>query len=176
MANYRRYRVKGGTYFFTVAIYNRRQALLVDHIDALRDAFAEVKRAHPFHIDAIVILPEHMHCIWTLPEGDDAFSMRWRQIKSAFTEQLPDVEPRSASRKRKGERGIWHRRFWDHIIRDDNDFARHVDYIHFNPVKHGWVKQVADWPYSTFFRYVERGVYPLSWGSDYSDDLEVAGE
>lgn len=176
MADYRRYRVEGGCYFFTVALYDRRQALLTENIDALRGAFSHVKRAHPFHIDAMVVLPEHLHCIWTLPAGDDDFSLRWRQIKAAFSRQLPAGERRSASRTDKHERGIWQRRFWEHAIRDDDDFARHVDYIHFNPVKHGWVGSVADWPYSTFIRYVERGVYPSDWGGDYRETLAEAGE
>ncbi|GAB4263636.1 MAG: transposase [Methylomicrobium sp.] len=159
-----------------MALNDRRQALLVDYIEALRVAFAEVKRAHPFDIDAIVILPEHLHCIWTLPAGDDDFSMRWRQIKSAFSRRLPNGEWRSESRQSKGERGIWHRRFWEHVIRDDEDFARHVDYIHYNPVKHGWVSRVSDWPYSTFGRYVERGVYAASWGDDFRETVIEAGE
>ncbi|MGR8980242.1 MAG: REP-associated tyrosine transposase [Gammaproteobacteria bacterium] len=176
MTDYRRYRIKGGTYFFTAALYDRRKALLTENINALRGAFAQVKAAHPFQIDAIVVLPEHLHCIWTLPEGDDDFSMRWRQIKAAFSRQIQHGELRSASRKEKGERGIWQRRFWEHAIRDENDFARHVDYIHFNPVKHGLVDRVADWPHSTFFKYVERGIYPISWGTEYRGDMAVIGE
>jgi putative transposase len=121
---------------------------------------------HPFEIAATVVLPDHLHAIWTLPEGDADFALRWRLIKSAFSRELPDDERISASRARKAERGIWQRRYWEHTLRDENDFARHFDYIHFNPVKHGHVGRVTDWPYSTFHRMVQLGVYPEDWGGD----------
>ncbi len=134
----------------------------------------EVKTRHSFHIDAMVVLSEHIHCIWTLPENDHDFSLRWRQIKSAFSRQIPLTEGRSKSRIDKNERGLWQRRFWEHAIRDEADFQRHVDYIHFNPVKHGWVSQVSDWPYSSFSKYVTEGVYPENWGGESVDeDIEV---
>ena len=176
MTEYRRYRIAGGTYFFTVVLYDRRTALLTEHIDLLRDAVAEVKRKHPFRIDAMVVLPEHLHCILTLPVNDHDFSMRWRQTKSAFSDGLPVTERLSQSRSVKRERGIWQRRFWEHVITDQNDFNRHVNYIHFNPVKHRLTERVADWPYSTFSKYVERGIYPVTWGGDYIEKLSVAGE
>jgi putative transposase len=176
MTNYRRHRVAGGCYFFTVAIHDRRLRLLTDHIEPLRAVFRTVKQHHPFNIDAIVILPDHLHCIWTLPEGDDDFSMRWRQIKSAFSRQIPLGERRSSSRSKKGERGIWQRRYWEHAIRDDDDYQRHVDYIHYNPVKHGHVAQPAEWPHSSFLRFVRLGVYPFDWAESGAIELEGFGE
>jgi len=176
MTDYRRYRVAGGCYFFTVTLNDRRTQLLTKHIDELRVAIKSVKQTHPFHIDAMVVLPEHLHCILTLPENDKDFSLRWRQIKSNFSRQIPKGEACSQSREKKHERGIWQRRFWEHVIRDDEDFSRHVDYIYFNPVKHGLVESVADWPYSTFHRDMQRGIYSKSWGSSYVDVLGNAGE
>ncbi len=164
MTGYRRNFVKGGSYFFTVALADRSQGLLVEHVDALRDAFRQVKAEYPFGLDAVVILPEHLHCIWTLPEGDDDYPNRWRRIKAAFSRCLPDCNPRSASKIAKGERGIWQRRYWEHTLRDEEDSQRHVDYIHYNPVRHKHVERVADWPHSSFHRYVEAGVYPGNWG------------
>jgi putative transposase len=106
-----------------------------------------------------------LHCVWTLPLGDDDNANRWRVIKQGFSKALPITERRSAVRMARGERGIWQRRFWEHVIRDDQDYAAHVDYCHINPLKHGLVEQVADWPYSTFHRYVERGLYPSNWAT-----------
>jgi len=163
MTDYRRYRVKGGTYFFTVNLVERKRKLLVEQIDLLRDSFRLVKKDHPFHIDAIVILPDHLHTVWTLPAGDDDFSLRWRQIKSAFSRCIESGERISKSRTKKQERGIWQRRFWEHAIRDERDYANHLDYIHFNPVKHKLVNRVIDWPYSSFHRYVRLGMYPVDW-------------
>ncbi|MDO9163639.1 MAG: transposase [Methylococcaceae bacterium] len=171
MTDYRRYRVSGGTYFFTVNLADRKRTLLTENIVLLRNAFREVKIAHPFHVDAVVIMPEHLHTIWTLPEGDDDFSLRWRQIKSAFSRKIETGERISKSRTRKQERGIWQRRFWEHAIRDESDFARHIDYIHFNPVKHGYVKQAVDWPYSSFHRYVQLGICARNW-CGFEDDLD----
>ncbi|MGZ0079486.1 REP-associated tyrosine transposase [Methylomonas sp. YC3] len=142
---------------------DRSQTLLTDHIEILRESFRMVKQKHRFTMEAIVVLPEHLHAIWTLPDGDDDFSLRWRQIKSEFSRHIEIGEKISDSRIRKNERGIWQRRFWEHQIKDDNDFAKHVDYIHFNPVKHGYVITVADWPYSSFHRYVKRGIIPANW-------------
>lgn len=166
MPNFRRWRVPGGSYFFTVNLLNRSQRLLVEHIDILRAAFREVRAAHPFTIDAIVILPDHLHAVWTLPPGDEEFSMRWRQIKSAFSRALPKTESRSRSRTRRNERGIWQRRFYEHVIRDDDDYGAHVDYAHFNPVKHGLVERPIDWPYSSLHRYMREGILPPNWGTD----------
>jgi putative transposase len=172
MTDYRRCRRPGGTFFFTVNLANRRLSLLTDHIDTLRTAFREVRQAHPFIIHAVVVLPEHIHCLWELPPGDSDYSTRWRQIKSAFSKALPKVEHISASRARKNERGIWQRRFWEHTTRNDADYAVRFDYIHFNPVKHGWVRRVRDWPHSSFHRYVQLGVYPLDWGGDGLEGLD----
>ncbi len=167
MPNYRRCRVPGGTYFFTVNLLDRRSDLLVRHIELLRAAVRSVLVAHPFHIDAWVVLPDHLHAMWTLPEGDADYSNRWRAIKAAFARALPKTERRSPGRQKRGERGVWQRRFWEHTIRDERDYARHMDYVHYNPVKHGWVHRVRDWPYSSFHRAVAQGLYPVDWaGSD----------
>ena len=150
-------------------------------IDALRVAVARTKRLHPFRIDAWVVLPEHIHAVWTLPEGDAAYSMRWALIKRWFSAAVPPVESRSASRAAKAERGIWQRRFWEHTVCDATDFSRHVDYVHFNPVKHGVAVSAADWPYSSFRRAVARGLYPAGWvhqGEDAADfgERETSGD
>ncbi|SEH05828.1 REP-associated tyrosine transposase [Candidatus Venteria ishoeyi] len=164
MPNYRRWRVSGGCYFFTVNLLERKRHLLVEHIDLLREAFRIVKQKRPFHIDAIVILPEHLHCIWVLPENDNDYSGRWRAIKKHFSKNIPATEHRSANRIKRHERAIWQRRFWEHTIRNDRDYASHVDYIHYNPVKHGWVEHPRDWPFSTYHRYMNNGMYPAYWG------------
>jgi putative transposase len=140
MPDYRRNRVPGGTFFFTVNLLDRRSDLLVIQIDALRGAVRQVRARAPFHIDAWVVLPDHMHCLWTLPEGDADFPGRWRAIKKGFSKSLRDGEPRSPVMIRRGERGIWQRRYWEHTIRHEQDFATHFDYVHFNPVKHGFVE------------------------------------
>ena len=163
MPNYRRNRVPGGTYFFTVNLLERKLALLVEHIDNLREAVRIVRETHPFHIDAWVVLPDHMHAIWTLPPGDDRYSDRWRAIKKAFTKSIPKTEYRSEIRIKRHERGIWQRRFWEHTIKDEKDYAMHMDYIHFNPVKHGLSPTVKEWPYSSFHRMVKMGIYPSDW-------------
>ena len=169
MPEYRRHRVPGGTYFFTVALADRRSDLLVREITALREAVARTRLLHPFQIDAWVVLPEHMHAVWTLPDGDAAYSLRWTLIKRWFSAAIPQAKNRSESRSAKGERGIWQRRFWEHTVRDANDFARHVDYVHFNPVKHGLVARAIDWPHSSFRRAVARGHYPADWARTAGD-------
>jgi putative transposase len=164
MTEYRRAVIEGATYFFTVNCAERHgNRLLINHIDMLRRTFHKVKGDHPFDIDAIVILPEHLHCIWTLPPGDADYKTRWALIKAGFSRSIPHGEGRCESRMKRGERGIWQRRFWEHLIRDDRDYARHVNYIHWNPVKHGWVERARDWPYSSFHAYVRRGVYSTEW-------------
>ena len=170
MTEYRRYFIPCGTYFFTVNLAERTRRLLVEHVDLLRAAVAVTRREYPFRFDAVVILPDHLHAIWTLPPGDADFSVRWRKIKARFSRGLPHIERRSTSRAGKGERGIWQRRFWEHAIRDEDDLRRHVDYIHYNPVKHGHCRKVADWPYSTFHRYVALGIYPEDWADVTGDD------
>ncbi len=176
MTGYRRNRVAGGSYFFTVNLAERRRRLLTDNIELLRAAFRAVRRRRPLTIDAIAVLPDHLHAVWTLPAGDDGFAARWRLIKASFTRGLPAEERVSASRGRKGERGIWQRRYWEHTLRDDDDFARHIDYIHFNPVKHGHVKRVKDWPYSSFHRMVRLGIYPDDWAGGSDDEETGFGE
>jgi putative transposase len=176
MTNYRRSFVPGASYFFTVNLADRRLGLLTDHIGSLRTAFRETRARHPFAIEAIVVLPDHLHAIWTLPEGNADYAMRWRLIKSSFSRSLPHDEQISRSRAGKGERGIWQRRYWEHTLRDENDVVRHVDYIHFNPIKHGHVMRVQDWPYSSFHRMVTIGVYPKDWGGDFADNGAGFGE
>ena len=163
MPDYRRNRVAGGSYFFTVNLDDRRSDLLVAEIAALRCAVRETRLARPFHIDAWVVLPDHMHCLWTLPPGDADFPLRWRMIKARFSRRVAHPDDRRASLLRRREAGVWQRRYWEHTIRDDGDYAAHVDYIHFNPVKHGFVEHPAAWPFSSFRRCVARGVYPDGW-------------
>ncbi len=162
MSNYRRSQVRGGTWFFTVTLADRRSQLLIDEIEWLRHAYGLTQRTRPFQTLAICILPDHVHAIWTLPEGDADYAGRWSLLKSSVSRQLP-ATPRNPSQLRKREKGIWQRRYWEHQIRDESDLQRHVDYIHYNPVKHGLVDRVADWPYSSFHRYVEKGLLPSDW-------------
>jgi putative transposase len=152
MPNYRRAFVGGSTWFFTVNLLDRRRRLLVEHIGALREAVRETRRRFPFEIDAMVVLPDHLHAVWTLPDGDCDFPVRWYLIKMRFSKAIPDGEPLTATRRVRGERGIWQRRYWEHLIRDERDLQRHIDYCWFNPVKHGLVANVEDWPYSSFHR------------------------
>ena len=166
---YRRADVHGGTYFFTVNLADRKNTLLVDEIDILRATINKVKKQHPFKLDAMVVLPEHLHALWTLPTNDNDFAKRWMLIKAGFSRQLPKRERISDSRKNKGERGLWQRRYWEHLIRDETDFARHVDYIHYNPVKHGYVTRAVDWPLSTIHQYVAEGLLDDNWGCDEDD-------
>ncbi|MGV3629322.1 MAG: REP-associated tyrosine transposase [Betaproteobacteria bacterium] len=165
MSDYRRTWHPGGTYFFTLNLLQRHgNDLLTRHVALLREVVRSVRHRRPFHIHGWVVLPEHLHCVIELPPGDADFATRWRLIKMNFSKALPKTERLSATRLARGERGIWQRRYWEHLIRDDADYRAHMDYVHFNPVKHGWVKHVADWPYSTFHALVRRGVYPLDWG------------
>jgi len=175
MSEYRRFRVSGGCYFFTVNLLERNNILLIDHIELLRESVRLCKQKRPFHIDAWVVLPEHMHCIWTLPNDDVDFSNRWKIIKTHFSKSLPKVEERSKVRVKRGERGIWQRRFWEHAIRDDRDYKNHMDYLHFNPVKHGYAERVIDWPYSSFHRLVDDEVYPANWAEGLNIEID-AGE
>ena len=172
---YRRADVAGGTYFFTVNLADRSSRLLVEHIDELRDAVKVVKQRHPFDIDAWVVLPEHMHAIWTLPAGDRDFSGRWALIKSGFSRAIAHNETISASRTGRRERGIWQRRYWEHWIRDEIDLQRHVDYVHINPVKHGHVERAADWPHSSIRQYIERGWLNEDWSCE-PDAIGSVGE
>jgi REP-associated tyrosine transposase len=176
MTTYRRNFIAGGTYFFTVNLADRRRSLLIDNIDRLRAAFRYARNRYPFTIDAIVVLPDHLHTMWTLPDRDSDFAVRWNLIKGSFSRGLPREELVSVSRLRSRERGIWQRRYWEHTIRGEDDFARHFDYIHFNPVKHGHVEEPAGWPYSSFHRMVRLGFYPASWAGDLQDPEGRFGE
>jgi len=172
MPNYRRALVPGGCWFFTVNLLDRRTHLLTDHIDALRDATGQTRQRYPFEIDAFVVLPDHLHAVWTLPPGDADFSTRWRLIKSRFARSIPKDERLSRVRLERGERGIWQRRFWEHLIRDNADYARHVEYCYINPIKHALVRRVCDWPHSSFHRDVRAGIFPEDWAGK----IEAAGE
>ena len=164
MTNYRRLNVQGASWFFTVNLAERYgNHLLVDHIDLLRNAFMYIKRKRAFHMDAVVVMPDHLHCIWTLPPGDADFSTRWSLLKSHFSRAIDKGESISPGRVKRRERGLWQRRFWEHLLRDQADYNNHVDYIHWNPVKHGLVERVADWPHSSFHKFVEQGIYPENW-------------
>ncbi len=168
MSQYHRVRMEGGSYFFTVVTY-RRQPLLTqpESRQILREVVQQVRQEYPFVIDAWVLLPEHMHCIWTLPPGDSDYSKRWGLIKAGFSKRARDLFRRdewmNTSKAKHRESTIWQRRFWEHQIRDQEDFNRHVDYVYWNPVKHGYVARVADWPFSTFHRDVRAGIYPELW-------------
>ena len=156
MTAYRRFRRSGGTYFFTVTLADRGATCLTDHIDALRHAYLETMRERPARTDAIVVLPDHLHAIWTLPEGDSDFSTRWRLIKSRFVRETGLAWRRSPSKRDKAERGVWQRRFWEHAIRDARDMNLHLRYCWLNPVKHGLVARAVDWPWSSVHRDVRR--------------------
>ena len=175
MPNYRRSHIPGGCNFFTVVAYHRLPILTgVESRTILRQAFIDVRERYPFTLDAICLLPEHIHCIWTLPEQDSNYSLRWKEIKRLFTRdylsRVGPGEPRSASRQERGEAAIWQRRFWEHSIRSEGDLNRHLDYLHYNPVKHGLVKRPEDWPWSSFHRFVKIGCYEKSWGADFSQE------
>jgi putative transposase len=169
MSFYRRSFVPGGTYFFSVTLADRRSQLLVEQIDRLRAVYASVHQKYPFETVAICILPEHLHAIWTMPADDADYSKRWNLIKGNFSRGLPAAATRTTSKIRQREKGIWQRRFWEHQIRDEDDFQRHVDYVHFNPVKHGLVKQVADWEYSSFHQWLAHGTLNADWAGDASE-------
>jgi putative transposase len=173
---YRRSQLAGGTFLFTLNLDDRGSDLLVRHIDDLRAVLTQVKHAHPFALVAMVALPEHLHAIWRLPPNDTGYSMRWSLIKAGFSRRMGKREHIGASRKAKRERGIWQRRYWEHQIRDETDLARHVNYIHYNPVKHGWVKRPVDWPHSTLHGYIDRKIVPLSWGTQPNEEIGSCGE
>ena len=175
MPEYRRIKKAGGIYFFTVVTHGRRPILIYPEVrQALRDGISKVRQSMPFTIEAWVLLPDHLHAIWTLPGQDTRFATRWAVIKSYVTKNCGNLldlgENVNISRSHRQEGGVWQRRFWDHIIRDEPDFHRHLDYLHWNPVKHGYVKRVIDWPYSTFHRFVAQGLYPPDWGGINEDE------
>ncbi len=176
MPEYRRIKVKGGTYFFTVVTSGRQPILMDERVRAaLREGIQEVRQSLPFSIEAWVLLPDHLHTIWKLPEDDDNFGSRWAVIKRKVSKRcgsLFEIEEKNCdSHSKRGESRLWQRRFWDHLIRDELDLHRHIDYIHWNPVKHGYVKRVIDWPYSTFHRFVNKGFYPADWGGVNEDEM-----
>lgn len=170
MPNYHRYHPTSKVYFFTLVTYQRQPTLLTPECRAaLRDAVNETRQRYPFSIDAWVLLPDHLHCIWTLPNPDTDFSRRWSIIKRLTTQSLQtDPAVRTAhptlSQSRRREGSLWQRRFWEHEIRDEKDFQHHLDYCYWNPVKHGLVLSPSQWPYSTLHRDVRRGLYPADWG------------
>jgi len=168
MSEYRRWFVPGGCYFFTVVTHQRTTLFSEDsNINYLRGAIRSVMKTRPFEIDAIVILPDHLHCIWRLPEGDANFSSRWRDIKNLVSRRI------DAPRNRRREKVVWQRRFWEHAIRDEQDWRHHMDYVHYNPVKHGYVRAPADWPHGSFAASVKKGWYPPDWGR--SEPEEIRG-
>ena len=175
MPQYRRAKIEGSVFFFTVVLAERPSNLLFEKIDRFRRIYRTIQQRRPFETIAICVLPDHLHALWALPEGDADFSTRWSLIKSGFSRGL-DPKARSASKVAKREKGIWQRRYWEHAIRDNADLERHVDYIHFNPLKHGHVTRVADWPHSSFHRYVERELLAADWGGDVKDIKGSFGE
>ena len=176
MSHYRRSQADGATFFFTLTLGDRTSSLLTTEIERLRKAYRTAQENHPFETIAICVLPDHLHAIWRLPEGDADFGLRWGLIKRSFSSGLPAATARSESKILKREKGIWQRRFWEHQIRDDLDLQRHVDYVHYNPVKHGLVPRVKDWPHSSFHRHVEKGLLNTGWGGEYVEDVGVFGE
>jgi putative transposase len=173
---YRRVYIQGGCYFFTVVTEKRRKLFADDdNVQRLRAAFKTVMEKRPSVIDAAVVLPDHLHFIWTLPEHDCDYSTRWRLIKTAFTKQFPDpFIVQNANRQHKNQQDIWQHRGWEHCLRDEADFQHHIDYIHYNPVKHGLVKRACDWQYSSIHRYIKLGILDKHWGGgdmDLADDI-----
>lgn len=169
MPQYRRIWRPGAVWFFTLNLQSRhlpgqhRNSLLTQHVDVLRMAVSNVRRKWPFVIHAFVVLPDHLHAILELPEHDADYALRWRLVKAGFSKRLPATEHRNPSRSVRGERGIWQRRYWARLLLDERDYRAHMDYVHFNPVKHGYAERVMDWPHSTFHRLVATGVYPADW-------------
>ena len=139
-------------------------------MDLLRDAFRAVLARHPVEIVAMVVLPDHLHTVWRLPSDDGDYPLRWSLIKSHFSRSLPKVERIGEVRRNKRERGIWQRRYWEHQIRDDRDLQTHVDYIHYNPVKHGYVVNAVDWPHSSIHRYIASDRLPPRWAQGVPDN------
>ena len=176
---YRRAFVQGGSYFFTVVTHRRRPLFSSpDAVDVLRRAFRNVRATRPFRLEAMVVLPDHLHCIWTLPPGDCDFATRWRLIKTWFTKHCDPAlrqvggDPGSA----KSGQPIWQHRYWEHLLRDEKDFIHHLEYIHFNPVRHGLAASPAAWPYSSFHAFVKAGIYGEDWGEPEHQPLDVGRE
>ena len=168
MSHYRRVLVGGGTYFFTVVTHQRRPIFTDEtRVEILRQALRKAMTARPFEIDAMVILPDHIHCLWRMPAGDADYASRWREIKKATSREISRVT------NQRHERFVWQRRFWEHLIRDKEDWRRHLDYIHFNPVKHGLVQRPGEWRWSSFAHAVSKGWYDADWGA--SEPMSIAG-
>ena len=180
MPNYHRHFQPGGTFFFTVVTYNRYPIFNSPSArELLRESFRTAIERYPFAMDAICLLPDHLHCIWTLPETGQDFSIRWSFIKSYFTHRFDDskmsLKNLSSSHENRREGGVWQRRFWEHFIRDEQDLVKHFDYIHYNPVKHGLVQNVEDWAWSSFHRYVKLGWYPSGWNDkNVGENLKIS--
>lgn len=162
--DYRRIWQPGGCYFFTV-VTHQRQTLLTqkEYIQYLREAFQHIRKKYPFKIDAIVVLPDHLHCIWTLPPNDADYATRWRLIKHFVTCKI--------NKDRVNKIRVWQKRYWEHCLLNERDWQKHMDYIHYNPVKHKYVTSVMEWPYSSFFKAVEKGLYAKSWGGNLSNEI-----
>ena len=171
--HYRRNKQPGACYFFTLVTYQRQPLLTQNNIDRLRLAFKREMQKRPFTIDAIVILPDHLHTLWRLPEQDNNYSLRWSNIKRFFSTDCQQSQVIiSKSRLNKREKTIWQRRFWEHTIRDEDDWIKHMDYIHYNPVKHGYVESAKEWPYSSFKQCVTNGWYEDGWGAIEPDAIK----
>jgi putative transposase len=175
MPKYRRNHQPDGLYFFTVTLKDRSKTLLTDHIDSLKQSLTRVQKESPYLSKAIVVLPDHLHAIWQLPGEDQNYSLRWRKIKAYFTHSL-NSRGVPIEKNKHGKFTVWQQQFWEHTIRDVRDFENHVNYIHYNPVKHGLVSRVRDWPYSSFHRYVRRGILDLHWGDVFAGDDQKYGE
>ena len=174
MRHYIRDKTKGGTYFITFTLRDRQSTLLTKHIGEFRQAFRLTTHYHDLTLNAMVLLPVHIHMVITLPENDDNYSVIIASLKSQFSRQIKKTELISSSRRNKRKRGIWQRRFWEHRIRDTLDYNNHIDYIHFNPVKHGYVNNPRDWPYSTLHQFITNGMYPYDWAeSEISTMIKV---
>jgi putative transposase len=175
MSRYRRSLVPGATYFFTLSLEDRGSNALIEHVDLLRHSYRMVIARRPVRTIAISILPDHLHAVWELPPNDDDFATRWRLIKGLFSRGLPSGKL-TARRRRKGEKGIWQRRYWEHRIRDDEDLQRHVEYTYYNPVKHGLTGSTVDWRYSSFHRDVRSGLFQADWGLTFGSQEGAYGE
>jgi putative transposase len=175
MVNYRRLKITGATYFFTVTLYDRTSTLLTDHVDLLQTAMQQTKSQHPYQTKAFVILPDHLHVIWQLPPRDDNFSIRWKKIKTHFTRNLIK-RGFFVTKNHRNEYNVWQRRFWEHVIRNEDDYKNHINYIHYNPIKHHLVTRTRDWPHSSFHHFVRKGLLPIDWSDNVTASKFMWGE
>jgi putative transposase len=181
MPEYRRSKVEGGTFFFTVVTWHRNPIFIQPESRIiLHEVWTFVQARRPFHTDAICLLPDHLHCIWTLPENDSDYSLRWREIKRLFTHQylaeIGQTEEPNLSHQKRNESAVWQRRFWEHTIRNEEDLNNHINYIHFNPVKHRLVSRPQDWEWSSFHRYIKMGMVDEDWGDEFSSQIRFEFE